>query len=311
MPQRLAYTKYVPPAGKSSPLCIVAGHGLMGGRRNWHTVATLLTTKLQALAPGATQFPTVYAIDVRNHGDSPHSQVHSLETMADDLDAFVEGVVLQDHPKARVMLMGHSMSGVAVAYAAVRAANASHWLRKRHATYAIAGISLVDSAPAPRPKSFHVLGDHVRKMEAMDLTSISSLKRAHTALKSTLTPPFSSDPMVKYFASNLDERNGKVTWKSNVAALRQSFDDGTLLWAESLQLQTTDPSALVPVQVPCHASFALDSPYWTDAAKAGVARHFADATIETVPVGGHFHQVFHPNAFAAQLSLFLRDKGLL
>jgi len=53
----------------------------------------------------------VYAIDSRNHGESPHSEVHTSRAMSEDVRLFLEQ---HNHPKAACM--GHSMGGRSMMY---------------------------------------------------------------------------------------------------------------------------------------------------------------------------------------------------
>ena len=47
----------------------------------------------------------VYAVDLRNHGDSPHDLHHDYVTMAEDVAGFID-----EHELTDTSLIGHSMS---------------------------------------------------------------------------------------------------------------------------------------------------------------------------------------------------------
>lgn len=47
----------------------------------------------------------VYAVDLRNHGDSPHNPYHDYMSMADDVAGFID-----EHKLKEPTLIGHSMS---------------------------------------------------------------------------------------------------------------------------------------------------------------------------------------------------------
>lgn len=82
------------------PLAIL--HGLYGSSRNWSSVARKLSS---ALRP--------FALDLRNHGASPHAPTMSYPEMAEDVIEW-----LNDRGLERVALMGHSLGGkVAMAVA--------------------------------------------------------------------------------------------------------------------------------------------------------------------------------------------------
>ena len=78
------------------PLIIV--HGLFGSLDNWYTLGKKFAEKY-----------TVFLVDQRNHGHSPHSREHNYEAMADDLLELIRNENL-----ISVNLLGHSMGGKTV-----------------------------------------------------------------------------------------------------------------------------------------------------------------------------------------------------
>jgi len=96
----LAYEVYSPKEGITparGPLLIL--HGLFGSKQNWRSLSKSLAHKLNR---------EVYALDLRNHGTSPHSVdgVHTYQAMAGDVRGFVERMRWED-----VSVLGHSMGG--------------------------------------------------------------------------------------------------------------------------------------------------------------------------------------------------------
>jgi esterase len=86
---KLFYRKY----GNGPPLVIL--HGLYGSSDNWVTIAKKLSDSY-----------TVYLPDQRNHGQSPHSEIHDYDSMRDDLFELVNQLAIK-----RFFLAGHSMGG--------------------------------------------------------------------------------------------------------------------------------------------------------------------------------------------------------
>lgn len=77
-------------------------HGLLGSSRNWGSCAK----KLGAVA-------SVWLVDLRNHGASPHASPSTYSAMVEDVLHFMDSRGL-----SKVRLMGHSMGGkVAMAFA--------------------------------------------------------------------------------------------------------------------------------------------------------------------------------------------------
>ena len=77
---------------------IVILHGLLGSLDNWQTIA-------KKLVSNQPQF-SVYIIDQRNHGRSPHTNEFSYEILTNDLLEFFE-----QHQIEKAHLIGHSMGG--------------------------------------------------------------------------------------------------------------------------------------------------------------------------------------------------------
>ncbi|MBI3512430.1 MAG: alpha/beta fold hydrolase [Bacteroidetes bacterium] len=82
-------------SGSGKPLIIL--HGLFGISDNWAT-----------LSKQWSEFFTVYAVDLRNHGQSPWDDEWNYKVMAEDVMELIVNEKLED-----VMLLGHSMGGKA------------------------------------------------------------------------------------------------------------------------------------------------------------------------------------------------------
>lgn len=79
--------------GQGDPIVIL--HGLFGTLDNWQTLAKKLAKEY-----------TVYIIDQRNHGRSPHEDEFNYQVMAEDLQVFME-----DNWIHQARIIGHSMGG--------------------------------------------------------------------------------------------------------------------------------------------------------------------------------------------------------
>jgi esterase len=79
--------------GQGAPIIIL--HGLFGTLDNWQTIAKQLA-----------DHHSVYILDQRNHGRSPHSPIMNYHVMVEDLRHFMES-----HWIHRAYMVGHSMGG--------------------------------------------------------------------------------------------------------------------------------------------------------------------------------------------------------
>ena len=125
--------------GDGPPLIVL--HGLFGSARNWTSVARRLAARRR-----------VYALDLRNHGDSPWADDMDYPAMAGDVVAFMDA-----HGMDRAALLGHSMGGKVAMAAAL-----DHGPR-------VACLVVVDIAPVDYPAAFL---PHVRAMQDIDPTTL-------------------------------------------------------------------------------------------------------------------------------------------
>ncbi|GFT44694.1 hypothetical protein NPIL_638651 [Nephila pilipes] len=95
---RLAYDVYLPPGEKEENLPpIIFLHGMMDSRKTWKYIAPAVAKRTGR---------KVYAIDARNHGESPRSDEITFNILSEDLHDF-----LTQHNIRKAALVGHSMGG--------------------------------------------------------------------------------------------------------------------------------------------------------------------------------------------------------
>lgn len=85
---------------------ILVLHGLFGSKTNTRSVS-------RALARDTDR--DVYCVDLRNHGDSPHSPVHTYPALAADVEAFIA-----QHALGPSIIVGHSMGAKTAMAVALR-----------------------------------------------------------------------------------------------------------------------------------------------------------------------------------------------
>ena len=82
----------------SAEPALVILHGLLGSSRNWSTIGKALQDRFD-----------VHALDLRNHGSSPHAGAMRWADMSADLQAYVDRNKIES-----MILMGHSLGGKVV-----------------------------------------------------------------------------------------------------------------------------------------------------------------------------------------------------
>lgn len=181
---RLFFQEY----GQGSPLVIL--HGLFGSSDNWHTLS-------RALAPHFK----VYALDLRNHGRSPHSDVFHYEAMANDVLEFFHN---QGLPPAFVI--GHSMGGKT----AMRLALDHPGLFGR--------LVIVDVAPKEYPRHHDEIFD---ALAGLDLNKVTVRKEIDAALSEAIP----SQVTRQFLLKNLKrDQNGRFVWKMNLEVIMMNYD---------------------------------------------------------------------------------------
>lgn len=174
--------------GQGQPLILL--HGIFGSSDNWLTQARLLSTEYRT-----------YALDLRNHGQSPHDEKFDYSSMVDDVLEFIKIEKVRDP-----VLIGHSMGGkVAMNFAVAHPDK----LQK---------VIVVDIAPKTYSMLDYVIVDGLK---AIPVEKISSREEADQVLAD-----FVKEPEVRQFLlKNLQRKaDGGYTWKLNLAAIANNLD---------------------------------------------------------------------------------------
>ncbi|KAH6934563.1 hypothetical protein HPB50_025428 [Hyalomma asiaticum] len=226
----------------------------------------------------------VYAVDARNHGDSPHVPDMDYALMAADVELF-----MRDHQITRAAFIGHSMGG----RTAMRLALKTPSLVER--------MVVVDVGPSSVPA---IVGDYLipQQLDAMDavlpkLPPDLGFDEAHReadrllAGRATLENP----SMRSLLLSNLRRNGNRYEWSVNVNSVRTNI--GKLVRAEDLKGLTSDVEALFL----CGGL----SPYVPSAEHGAIRRAFPKARIVTVEGAGHWVHRDRPAAFLSFVKDFM------
>jgi pimeloyl-ACP methyl ester carboxylesterase len=228
-------------AGKP-PLIIL--HGMLGSSRNWQTAGRDLAERFHVLA-----------VDLRNHGQSPHADDSSYEAMIADVLAWMDGQRIE-----KATFLGHSMGGKAAMLIACRF------------PHRVEGVIIVDIAP----KNYHWVAHRgeFQAMNELDLEHLAS--RAEAELR--FEPRVDDWAMRKFLVTNLErDSGGKWRWVVNLPVLTKA-----LPVLERNSLGEHD-------QFPGPALFITGerSNYVSVGDRELVRKHFPAATFTIVPESGH------------------------
>ncbi|MEN8203830.1 MAG: alpha/beta fold hydrolase [Bacteroidota bacterium] len=192
---KLFFRKY----GEAGPPLVIV-HGLYGSGDNWVTIARELSDRFE-----------VYVLDQRNHGQSPHSEVHDYPAMREDLKKFmdVEGI-------EQAVLIGHSMGGKTIMSFAME------WPGR------VASLIALDIAP----KSYSKLAlasrkapNHSGMIEALMVLDLEHAE-SRDALDLGLRPRIGSERIRSFLLKNVRrDGSGKFSWRINLEALNSNLEN--------------------------------------------------------------------------------------
>lgn len=173
--------------GDGPPLLIL--HGLFGSVVNWEIIGRDLSRRC-----------TVFVLDLRNHGDSPHSPDFGFDALIEDLRWFMDR-----HHIDKANLMGHSLGGKIVM------AFTDRYPAK------VERLIVVDMVPKPYPSGHrHML----KTLIEFDLSPIDSLKGAVAGLAPVIPSPAIRQFLVKNLVRDKD---GRYQWKINLPAISRHY----------------------------------------------------------------------------------------
>lgn len=245
--------------GSGEPVILL--HGLLGSHHNWLPQAEKLSGKFH-----------VFALDHRNHGQSPHADEFNYDAMATDVLGFMQE---QNIPRARII--GHSMGGKV----AMRLSQLHPGTVER--------MVVADMSVHSYPPRYAAMLD---AMLALDLSRFQQRNEVDVALE----PIVASKTMRQFLIKNLGrDAAGKLFWKPNLAAIRANYD--------------LIRSALPPANtVACPALFIRGAK--SDYIRADDLDHiktsFPNAELATIEEAGHWVHAEAPEKFNELVSAFLK-----
>jgi pimeloyl-ACP methyl ester carboxylesterase len=244
--------------GQGTPPIVIL-HGMLGSSRNWQTAARDLAAARR-----------VFALDLRNHGLSPHVGTMSYGEMAADVLSWLDA-----HALGRVELIGHSMGG-----------KVAMLLACRHPDR-VARLVVVDIAP----KGYHwpAHREEFRAMRDLDLAGLGSRAQAETRMEGRV-PEWA---MRKFLTTNLERLDaGGWKWQVNLPVLEASLPE-----LEGNPLTPGDR-----FEGPALFVIGGTSAYVRAEDHASILRHFPSAAIRVLPGSGHNPHIDGRGAFVAALA---------
>ncbi|MCP5486751.1 MAG: alpha/beta fold hydrolase [Spirochaetales bacterium] len=249
--------------GSGVPLVIL--HGLFGSSRNWFSVGR----ELQKSAH-------VYALDLRNHGESPHGETHTREDLRGDLKLWFSDHLAEEKP----VLLGHSMGGMAAMDFAVSYPDL------------LRALIVVDIAPRRYPPQ------HDSEFAALSVDPAGYSSRSE--IDQAMAKHVADRSVRQFLQTNLvHKEGGGYEWRINLAALKKAAGQGGL----------EEPTAHGHFSGPVLVISGSESDYVTADDHAAFRNRFPAVEFREISGAGHWLHHTHQEQFLEHLRSFLKDSA--
>ncbi|MEL6845557.1 MAG: alpha/beta fold hydrolase [Bacteroidota bacterium] len=237
-------------------------HGLFGSLDNWVSHARKLSESY-----------SVYLVDQRNHGKSPHDPQWDYETMAEDLNEFMDQQGIY-----QANLLGHSMGGKTVMRFAM--------------LYPERIEKLIVADMAPKSYEPH----HTKILETLisvDLSKFDSRKAVSEFMEDRIEELGVRQFLLKSLGR---DENKAFRWKFNLPVIYQNYPK--ILEAIPLDFEFDGPTLFLS---------GGQSPYVSPEDRSMILEGFPEAQFSVIEQAGHWLHADSPSEFLAELRAFLNQ----
>lgn len=240
-------------------------HGLFGSLSNWGWHCKQL----------AEQY-AVYGVDLRNHGDSPHSDQLDYQIMADDVRQLIVRLGLKS-----CCIVGHSMGGKIAMQLALSFPEL------------VEKLVIVDIAPVSYPED---ADGHMNVLAAMDAIKLDEIK-SRTEAEVTLEDFIPEEATRKFVLTNLvRNKKGVFEWRLNKDSIRTNYAN----LRAGLEATVSFPKPVLFVK-------GSLSPYIKPEHEAQIKELFPLASVKIIMDAGHWLHAEQPQALQKILLKFLQS----
>jgi esterase len=248
--------------GQGEPLFIL--HGLFGSADNWQTVGKRLAADFH-----------VHALDLRNHGHSPHAPDMDYPLMAADVAEFLDS---RNLPSAS--LLGHSLGGKVAMQFALSSPNR------------VSQLVVVDVAPRAYPPWHRQI---LAALQALDLPTLRDRQQADSALAGDIPDRSLRQFLLKSLAR---AETGAFRWRFNLEALATHYQ----------QLNGALPAA-GKFDGPVLFVRGQNSVYLSENDWPAIREKFPAARQEIIAGAGHWVHAEAPETFVAVVLKYLKENS--
>eukprot|EP00188_Purpureofilum_apyrenoidigerum_P002279 Plantae.Rhodophyta-Purpureofilum_apyrenoidigerum.ctg23981.p1 GENE.Plantae.Rhodophyta-Purpureofilum_apyrenoidigerum.ctg23981~~Plantae.Rhodophyta-Purpureofilum_apyrenoidigerum.ctg23981.p1 ORF type:complete len:314 (-),score=53.96 Plantae.Rhodophyta-Purpureofilum_apyrenoidigerum.ctg23981:689-1630(-) len=249
---------------------IVLLHGLLGSQMTYRSLV-----KRSDFAP----FRQVYAVDLRNHGQSPHVSDMDLVIMSRDVARF-----LDDEEMKQACIIGHSVGGKVAMILALEQPDR------------VSELVVMDIAPSDSRDRSNTIVGAVQAMHDIDLDEFQSRRDIDTAFQKH---GIREERLRQFLSTNVvpnSQLPGSYKWKLHIEAIHKSLPALQSFPKISPERTYQGPSLFV---------YGEKSDMLGREDASDIRKKFPRATIRKISKAGHWLQADNPDEFCRALSEFL------
>lgn len=262
--------------GEGEPLIIL--HGLFGSSKNWQSLSKVFSENFDVLT-----------LDLRNHGESFHSDVMDYPAMVNDVHQLLSQLGINS-----CRLIGHSMGGkVAMLFASKY-------------PQLVSQLVVADIAPIAYEHSYDHLIDPVM---ALKLDEMDSRAAVDKALKHDIADAQLRQFLLQSLAREPGQPNAPVgwRWRNNWVAIKQQLDKITdFPGSEDDPALDSAQTKFWKVNTPALFISGGLSDYVDKKGKLVINQHFEQAQFKVLNGANHWLHAEQPKQFAEAVLNFFR-----
>jgi len=260
--------------GKAHNKTLIILHGLYGSSDNWLSLGKRFSQSYHVIIP-----------DLRNHGQSPHSNTHSFPAMTEDLHALITSLKIK-----RTNLLGHSMGGKLAMFFTSEYPE----LIERQVIADISPRAYADEKDAPNA------GFHKQLMDALLKININSIKDYSDA-DDAFSEAISDKRLRQFMLKNLHKTDQGMKWQINLPVLKNQ------LTAIMEGFHPEDFNG-IKIKIPTLFLRGENSDYIPLSDLNLIQHIFQSSKIVTIPNAGHWLHAEQPDMVFKNVDYFLRTK---
>lgn len=171
----------------------------------------------------------IFSVDARNHGDSPHTDEHSYQTMSEDIAKF-----LSDRQIAKASVLGHSMGGRAMMYFALQH---PHLVEK---------LVVVDISPvSPIGTSRTDIPLFLKAMQSIEVPDKYTIHQGRKVADERLSEIISEQSLRDFLITNLAKTDNGFRWRINLKTLEARFEEGVANFPTNAGMRFDGPTLFI------------------------------------------------------------------